>query len=142
MPMTGKLRFVRLNSVITPVGNGVICVNIRPIDLQVLIPRTTDVAKTAAINERQSATNQQQISEQFKQAANERQHQVETADHGAQAGVTTEDLNQERQHSRPRQDNEDEKKDKETADDGPDTAKKRSTATQDPIRGRTIDIKT
>lgn len=95
----------------------------------------------AAINDRQSATAQQQIAEQFKQSANERQHQVETSMRGSPGSkVSTEDLNQEHRQEKPGQEEPDEKHDKECSTD--EVANLHHSAPVDQIRGRMIDIKT
>lgn len=112
--------------------------NIRPVDLQVLIPRTTDVAKTTAIQDHQMETNQQQIAEQFKQSANERQHQVETATQGSHSGrVSTENLDQER---RSGQEEAEKKQEQEASTEKNEVLQQQ--IPPDPLRGRTIDIKT
>ena len=95
----------------------------------------------AAINDRQSATAQQQIAEQFKQSANERQHQVEAAMHGSHGGkISTEDLNQEHRQGKSGQEEPDEKCDKENSADA--AVNLHHPAPPDQIRGRMIDIKT
>ena len=72
--------------------------NIRPIDLQVLIPRATDVAKISAVADQHATTQQQQLATQFQQLANERQQQVEASAHGEHSGkINTENLDQEQE---------------------------------------------
>ena len=78
--------------------------NIRPLDLQVLIPRTLDVAKMASVSEQQSATQQQQVSSRLKQVVAEQQHQVQTALSSQHDGkVDLEDLDQEKRKRRRQQ---------------------------------------
>ncbi len=116
--------------------------NIRPIDLQVIIPRATDAAKVAAVNDRQAVTQQQQIAEHAKQTANEKQHQVQTASPGNPSGkVTTEDLNQENKQEQQTYGETDEKHGKGGQPED-EAAQKRAQTPPDPIRGHTIDIKT
>ena len=107
-----------------------------------MIPRTTDVAKMAAISDRQPDINQQQAAEQFKQAASERQHQVETAAHDNNAGsVTTENLDQERRQGHPGQEENREKHAGRPADEQ-DASYSRAAKPADPVRGHIVDIKT
>lgn len=116
--------------------------NIRPIDLQVMIPRATDAAKVAALNDRQAVTQQQQIAEHAKQTANEKQHQVQTALPGNPSGkVTTEDLNQEKQQEQQPHGEQDDKQGK-GGQSEEEAARKHAAKPADPIRGHTIDIKT
>ena len=117
--------------------------NIRPMDLQVLIPRATDAAKTAIQTDRQAVTAQQQIAEQSKQTANEKQYQVQTALPGNASGkVSTEDLNQEKRQEHPAQGEQDEKHGKGGQSDEDAARKKHAETPPDPIRGHKIDIKT
>jgi D-ribose pyranose/furanose isomerase RbsD len=51
--------------------------NIRPIDMQVLIPRTVDVSKVQQLANQQVIVNQQLLGEQLKQFNDHRQHQVQ-----------------------------------------------------------------
>lgn len=50
---------------------------VRPLDMQVLIPRTIDVSKVQQLTNQQVAVNQQLMGEQLKQLTNHRQHQVQ-----------------------------------------------------------------
>jgi len=109
--------------------------------LQVLIPRTIDVAKTAAVNERQPAAHQQQLSAQAKQTAAEQQRQVQTklsAQHDGK--VTTDDLERQKQKDH----RQGEGRGHENAEDVDADATGLSAHSQptDPLRGHTIDIKT
>ena len=115
--------------------------NIRPIDLQVLIPRTIDVAKTAAVNDNQPAAHQQQLSAQAKQTTAEQQRQVQTklsAQHDGK--VTTDDLERQKQKDH----RQGEGRGRENASDADADAAGMSAHSQppDPVRGHTIDIKT
>ena len=109
--------------------------------MQVLIPRTIDVAKTAAVNERQPAAHQQQLSAQAKQTAAEQQRQVQTklsAQHDGK--VTTDDLERQKQKDH----RQGEGRGHENAEDADADATGLSAHSQpiDPLRGHTIDIKT
>ena len=116
--------------------------NIRPIDLQVLIPRATDAAKASALNDRQAVTQQQQLAEQSKQAATEKQHQVQPKLPTNPSGkITTEDLNQEKRQEHPSQ-GEQKKQGKGGQAEEEATRKLHAEKPPDPIRGHTIDIKT
>ena len=116
--------------------------NIRPIDLQVMIPRSTDASKVAALNDRQPVTQQQQLAEQARQALNDRQRQVQTALPGSPEGkVSTEDLNQEKRQEHPEGES-DPKHGKEGQQEDDAARKARNLTPPDPIRGNRIDIKT
>jgi len=115
---------------------------IRPMDLQVMMPRTLDAAKTATIHEQQAATQQQQLSVRLKQTVDVQQHQVQTKLSTQQDGkVATEDLDREKQKG-GRQ-NEGKKEDELSDDADLDNGNlKISALPTDPLRGHTIDIKT
>ena len=101
------------------------------------------MAKVAAVSARQPAIHQQQVAEQFKQTANERQHQVETAANNNHAGsVTTENLNQEQRQGNSSHEESGEKHGQDVPTDEEDALHLRATIPSDPVRGRTIDIKT
>jgi hypothetical protein len=111
-------------------------------DLQVLIPRTIDVAKTAAVNEHQSVTQQQQLSTRLKNTVEAQQHQVQSKMSSQHDGrVTTEDLDREKQKERQQHEAWDEKEIPDVADTDSDKIKN-TILVLDPLRGHTIDIKT
>lgn len=51
--------------------------SIRPVDLQILIPRATDVSKSQQIANQQLASQQQQFAEQWQQISASRQQKVQ-----------------------------------------------------------------
>ncbi|MBP2654925.1 MAG: hypothetical protein H6Q73_2494 [Firmicutes bacterium] len=51
---------------------------IRPIDLQVLIPRSTEVSKIQQLNEQQNSLNEQQYAVEWRQISASRQQQVQS----------------------------------------------------------------
>lgn len=117
--------------------------NIRPMDLQVMMPRTLEAARVAAVSDQQSVLQQQQLAEQMKQAAAEQQKQVQHAMPAQPEGrVSMEDLPREKQEQQKK------KQTSQTASEEPDLLQ--TTAEQaislpippDPIRGGKIDIKT
>lgn len=117
--------------------------NIRPMDLQVLIPRTIDVAKMASVNEQQSATQQHHLSVRLKQTANEQQHQVQTTLSPHHEGkVTTEDLDHEKRKDHQRQEEREETEKNLSGTDSATTFNNARPQPSDPVRGHTIDIKT
>jgi len=102
-------------------------VTIRAIDLQVLIPRVTEVGKVQQIADHQGALQQQQGAEQWQKLSATRQQQVQKSAQNT-GGKVDPDADKDRrqeEHKRGRRQHEDE------AEDSP-----------DPIRGHTIDIKT
>ncbi|HWR28495.1 MAG TPA: hypothetical protein VN631_01570 [Negativicutes bacterium] len=109
--------------------------------MQVLIPRTIDVAKTAAVNEQQPVTQQQQLAAQLKQTVAEQQRQVQTklsAQHDGK--VTTEDLDHEKQKDHRQSDGQDPENAAGAESDA--AGAKVQSLPPDPVRGHTIDIKT
>jgi len=115
---------------------------IRPMDLQVMMPRTLDAAKTATIHEQQAVTQQQQLSVRLKQAVEAQQQQVQTKLSTQQDGkVTTEDLEREKQKERRQNEAKEDGELSGFADVDNDN-RKISTLPTDPLRGHTIDIKT
>ena len=112
--------------------------NIRPVDLQVLIPRTIDVAKMASVNDQQAAAQQQDVSSRLKQTAETQQRQVQntlSSQHEGRVGL--EDLERENGKQRRRRNG---RQSAEPADSEPDTGQ--SAIAPDPVLGHRIDIKT
>ena len=112
--------------------------NIRPVDLQVLVPRTIDVAKMASVHDQQAATQQQQLSANLKQAVEAKQRQVQTAlsaQHDGRVGM--QELDQEKRKGRRqhegRNDRENQESEQETGS---------SAIPPVSMLGHTIDIKT
>ncbi|CUH96116.1 hypothetical protein P22_2204 [Propionispora sp. 2/2-37] len=106
--------------------------NIRSIDLQVLIPRATEVAKTQNTFDQQNTVNQQQSAEQWQKISADRQHQVQNTpkNEGGKIKERGESPSQHQQqhaqsHSAHAEQEEDE-----------------GIKSEDPVRGHTIDIRT
>ena len=140
MPKPEKSSFVLTNDGVVRFGNiqGDDRVNIRPVDLQVLVPRTIDVAKMASVHDQQAATQQQQLSANLKQAVEAKQRQVQTAlssQHDARVGM--EDLDQDKRKRRHQQE---ERNNRDHCEPEPEIG----AAAIPPVSlvGRTIDIKT
>jgi len=111
-------------------------------DLQVLIPRTIDVAKSASVNEQQRVTAQQQLSAQLKQSTETKQRQVQTKLSSQQDGrVSTDDLDRDKQNEHHRHEGRGGKATADAGDLDPENLKL-SPFQADPLRGHTIDIKT
>ena len=112
---------------------------IRPMDLQVMIPRTIDAARLSSVTDQQAVTQQQQLAAQLKQTAAEQQQQVlatRQAEHDGK--VSTEDLNKEKPQHRQQKKREDEQQ----TDGEKENSVKVHSEPRDPVRGHTIDIKT
>lgn len=103
--------------------------NIRPIDLQVLIPRTTEVSKVQQVADQQTVLQQQQSAAALQQLAANRQHQVQQSPRGT-GGKVDPDAQQENK----RRDSYNGKGRRRRENDAEEDT--------DPIRGHTIDIKT
>ena len=112
---------------------------IRPMDLQVMIPRTIDAARVASVTDQQAVTQQHQLAAQQKQVAAEQQQQVLAARQAEHDGkVSMQDLNKEKPQQRRQK-----KRDEEPPSGGDkEGAGKPRREAQDPVRGHTIDIKT
>lgn len=118
--------------------------SIRPMDLQVLIPRSLDAAKIASSHDQQPAAQQQVAALRLKQEASEQQHQVQTALSSQHDGkVDTEDLDEERKRKRRNRGGADEHGERDGGA-APTGAEKlmASSGPPDPVRGQRIDIKT
>ena len=140
MPKPEKSNSVPINEGVARFGKsqGDDRVNIRPVDLQVLVPRTIDVAKMVSVHDQQAATQQQQLSANLKQAVEAKQRQVQTAlssQHDGKVGM--EDLDQEKRKGRRqhegRNDRENQESEQETGS---------SAIPPVSMLGHTIDIKT
>ncbi|MDT8901321.1 hypothetical protein [Anaeroselena agilis] len=101
---------------------------IRAIDLQVLIPRVTEVGKVQQIADNQGALQQQQGADQWQKLAAARQQQVQKSPQNA-GGKVNADADGKEKHQE--ENNKGSRRHEDEAEDSP-----------DPIRGHTIDIKT
>lgn len=111
------------------------CVNIRSIDLQVLIPRSAEVSRVQQVTDQQNALQQQQHAAEWKQITADRQHQVQSTPKNA-GGKVGEKAREESKHNRRDQD-----KNKDSAGVQSD-APEQSHDASDPVRGHHVDIKT
>lgn len=106
--------------------------NIRSIDLQVLIPRTTEVSKAQQTHDHQAALQQQQNAAEWQQLSAARQQQVQRTPQSAGGKVDPDDKREGRgQQEQQTRDEARQAADTESMDGG-----------QDPLRGHHIDIKT
>jgi hypothetical protein len=110
--------------------------NIRPMDMQVLIPRATDVAKNQQISDQQGMQQQQQFAAEWKKIADVRQNQVQSSSKTEGEKVKAKEERQ--SHKRNQERAGDENQDAET-DTLEDTVNHPSP--DDPLRGHRIDIK-
>ncbi len=116
--------------------------NIRPMDLQVMIPRTMDAARVASTTDQQSVTYQQQLAVQLKQTTAEQQQQVLPAKSSQHDGkVSTEDLSKEKRDQSQQHKEKDDQRDAASTESPACDSASRS-ALRDPLRGNIIDIKT
>lgn len=109
--------------------------NIRPMDMQVLIPRATEIAKSQNHLDQQGVLQQQQFSEQLQKMAENRQRQVQSTSKNEGGKIKGD---QEREKHPSQQQGESENTQKHA---GADTAEN-TPSNMDPVRGHTIDIKT
>lgn len=112
--------------------------NIRPIDLQVMIPKTTEVSRIAQAQDQQGALQQQQKTENWQHTLVQRRQQVQTTPAGNRSNrVDTENLDEDEKKKGTKQD---EQSGKESG--GDETKESSATPAKDPKLGGRIDIKT
>lgn len=104
--------------------------NIRSIDLQVLIPRATEASKVQQTADNQSALQQQQNAAQWEQIAAARQQQVQRTPQGSGPKIEADGQDRGRRRDADRRKG-GRRRAGDEADDSP-----------DPLRGHNIDIKT
>lgn len=77
--------------------------NIRPIDLQVMLPRTTDVSKLQTATDQHQALNNVLLSEQWQQIAREREQNVQHVpkEEGGKVGAEKHTKQQQHQQQNP-----------------------------------------
>jgi len=107
---------------------------IRPVDLQVLIPKVTEVGKMQHITDHQETLQQQQFADQWQHIAAKREQQVQGTTKSEDGKVGRENHPKEQSHSNNG------KKHQDTKQSDADMANHASS--EDPIRGNLIDIKT
>lgn len=110
--------------------------SINPIELQVLIPKSTEVGKAQQVLNRQDTLQQQHVAEQWKDISTNRQQQVQSTAKNEGGKVGREKQAKEQNHSQ----NEQQRRDKKHNNADVDTINRASK--DDPIRGHLIDIKT
>lgn len=108
---------------------------IRPVDLQVLIPRVTEVSKMQHAADHQDTLQQQQFEGKWQQIGTQRQHKVQNTTKNADNKVGEKHA-KEQNHSKNEKKNPDDKQGKD------DTEKLNHPSHEDPVRGNLIDIKT
>lgn len=111
-----------------------VCIlTIRPVDLQVVIPRVTEVAKTQHTTNQQDTLQQQQFAGQWQQIAANRQQQVQGTKKD-ETKVGRERHTQEHSSEKEGQ--------KHHEDKHSDADMENHPSNQDPVRGNLVDIKT
>lgn len=111
---------------------------IRPIDMQVLIPKATEVGKQQNTLAQQNTVQQQQLAEQMQKTAEMRQQQVQGTNKGEGGKVKRDETKDKRNNYR--------RGNYETSSSLSDSPNQESpedaAVTQDPILGHVVDIKT
>ena len=111
--------------------------NIRPIDLQVMLPHVTDIGKVQATQNQQQIVQQQQFAEQLQHQVDARQSQVEKTKRTEMPRIHREKQEEREQHTAGEQQHKREQKDAKPQE-------KTHAETQgndfDPVRGHNIDI--
>lgn len=100
--------------------------NIRSIDLQGLIPRSTEASKMQQQHDHQPVVQHQQAAEQLQQLATLRQHQVQGMEKTEKKKVNRDNKKEEQKEQARKQ--------------APQAAAKQKEPTEDPVRGKNIDI--
>ncbi|EGO63178.1 hypothetical protein [Acetonema longum] len=112
--------------------------NIRPIDLQVLIPKATEAGKAQHTTNQQAAIQQQEFAALWQRISAERQQQVQNPAK-SEGGKVTRD----KQPPEKRGSQQDGQKDTEdNSEQSKEPAKATGSQFADPVRGHKIDIKT
>jgi len=112
-------------------------VTIRPVDLQVLIPRVTEVGKTQHVTDHQDTLQQQQFAEQWQQISAKREQRVQSTTKSEDGKVGRE------KHSSKEQNNSSNgQKYQDVKHSNTDADMVNHASNEDPVRGNLIDIKT
>ena len=109
---------------------------IRPVDLQVLIPKVTEVGKTQHVADHQDTLQQQQFAGQWQQISAKREQQVQGRTKSEDSKVGRDDNSREQSQSKNGQ------KQQEVKQSQADADQVNHPSSEDPIRGNLIDIKT
>lgn len=109
--------------------------NIRSIDLQVLIPHATEVGKTQHTTNQQNAAQQQDFAMQWQRIAQDRQQQVQLVNHSEGGKVKEKQESPEKHQEQDEQDHSQQQDSQENQESSPEQL------AHDPIRGHLIDIK-
>lgn len=109
---------------------------IRPVDLQVLIPRVTEVGKTQHVNDHQDTLQQQQFAGKWQHISANRQQQVQGTNKDEDGKVGREKHSKEQSNSKNGQKHQEDKQSNTDADMA------NHASSEDPVRGNLIDIKT
>ncbi|WP_378953079.1 hypothetical protein [Pelosinus sp. sgz500959] len=107
---------------------------IRPVDLQVLIPRVTEVGKTQHIVDHQDTLQQQQFADKWQHISSNRQQQVQSTGKSDSSKVGRDNHPKEQNHSKNEQNQHNPK--------ATDADMENHASNEDPVRGNLIDIKT
>lgn len=108
--------------------------SINSIDLQVLIPKSTEVGKAQNISERQDTLQQQHIAGQWEGISTKRQRQVQSTAKNEGGKIGREQESKEQKQSKQEQSHKD--------NSAVDLDKLNHASNDDPVRGHLIDIKT
>jgi hypothetical protein len=111
--------------------------SINSIDLQVLIPKSTEVGKAQNIADRQDTLQQQHIAEQWKGISTKRQQQVQGTAKNEGGKIRREQESKEQNQPKQEQNH-----GNNTPNNATDLAKVNHASNEDPVRGHLIDIKT
>ncbi len=107
---------------------------IKPVDLQVLIPKVTEVSKSQHIMDHKDTLQQQQFADKWQHISANRQKQVQGTEQNQSSKIGRDNHSKDQQHSKNEQN---QNKVKSTDADTENHA-----SNEDPVRGHLIDIKT
>lgn len=111
--------------------------NIRPIDLQVMLPHVTDIGKVQATQNQQQIVQQQQFAEQLQRQVDARQSQVEKTKKTEMPRIHREKQEEQEQHTAGGQQH---KRDAEKEKSQEKMHSETHVDELDPVRGHNIDI--
>lgn len=112
----------------------VLILTIRPVDLQVIIPRVTEVSKAQHITDHQETLQQQQFADKWQHISANRQQQVQGTGKNEDSKVGRDNHKKEQNHSKNEQHQHNVK--------GAEVDTENHASNEDPVRGNLIDIKT
>lgn len=112
----------------------VLILTIRPVDLQVIIPRVTEVGKSQHVGNHQETLQQQQFADKWQHISTNRQKQVQSAEKSDSGKI--------RRENQPKEEQQAKKDEQKRSSKSKEADMENHASNEDPVRGNLIDIKT